>query len=113
VIQGLFHTFTGGCNSSGWEYEGYKLSGDGVTDTPAQAIPTWRIKTGRDQCWKGLVIDSCPDNNPEEGAEVIDPGFDLVHNIMNYIPATCLEERSEFTPGQIERMLAEYEMYRL
>ena len=32
---------------------------------------------------------------------------------MNYLTPTCWSERGQFTPGQIERMLASYELYRL
>jgi hypothetical protein len=31
---------------------------------------------------------------------------------MNYLTPTCWSERGRFTEGQVERMLAEYEMYR-
>ena len=32
---------------------------------------------------------------------------------MNYLTPTCWSERGQFTAGQMERMLASYEQYRL
>jgi Pregnancy-associated plasma protein-A len=70
---GLHHTFNGGC--SNW--------GDYVDDTPAQKVPT-----------SGCPADGTQDTCPR------DPGFDPIHNFMDYSYDQCY---TEFTQGQAER----------
>jgi len=82
---GLYHTFQGGC-SGGW-----RNIGDGVDDTPFQADPSHGCKSP--------TTDSCPDQ----------PGNDPVTNYMNYLFDRCM---FEFTPGQAERMEAQWEAFR-
>lgn len=70
---GLFHTFEGGC--SDW---------DMVSDTPAHQVNTGKPSPS---------TDSCP----------YQPGFDPVHNFMNYVDDDWMWE---FTGGQLERATA-------
>jgi hypothetical protein len=69
----LDHTFYGGCNAKG----------DGVDDTPAMKVPT-----------SGCPLDGTKDTCPN------DPGFDPIHNFMDYSYDQCY---TEFTQGQAER----------
>jgi hypothetical protein len=69
----LAHTFDGGCNANG----------DFVDDTPAMKIPT-----------SGCPADGTKDTCPR------DPGFDPIHNFMDYSFDQCY---TEFTQGQAER----------
>ena len=88
---GLYHTFTGGCQSG---------VGDFVLDTPVENEP-WRDTCRGNKVkvrgqWK--VRNSCP------GA----PGNDDVSNIMDYSYDNC---RDHFTAGQaaaMQRILQEY-----
>lgn len=67
----LEHTFAGACSANG----------DGVADTPREAVPQFGCPEG---------ADSCPH-----------PGLDPIHNFMDYSEDACM---NEFTPGQVERM---------
>ncbi len=82
---GLLHTFEEGCING-------PDVGDLVQDTPAQE-DGFNIYLCDDS------LDSCPD----------DPGFDPVHNYMNYTGEDC---RDEFTLGQITRMQWALQKYR-
>jgi len=64
-----------------------------VADTPAHAYPNFACTTPRN---------TCPDDK-----FYIDAGPDPLRNIMNF---PC---REEFTPDQVERMTAMFEMHRL
>ncbi|CEJ94153.1 hypothetical protein VHEMI09703 [[Torrubiella] hemipterigena] len=65
--------------------------GDYVDDTPAEASAAYGCQTSRD---------SCPDL----------PGNDPVTNHMDYSDDNC---KTQFTPGQIDRMVSSYNYYRL
>lgn len=77
--MGLYHTFQPGPD------------GDEVADTPVQAEPNYG-KPPED-------TDTAPD----------EPGFDPVHNYMNYVDDDWM---NEFTPGQIDRMHDQFNTYR-
>ncbi|MCW2867002.1 MAG: zinc metalloprotease [Marmoricola sp.] len=77
--MGLFHTFQGGCGSQG----------DLVADTAAEDEPSFYCETTRDTC--------------------VAPGFDPVHNFMDYSYDSCM---NMFTAGQVSRMDAAFEKYR-
>lgn len=76
---GLYHTFQGGCTELN----------DEVADTPAQSSPTSGCPEGRDSCAL--------------------PGFDPIHNFMDYSFDSCY---TEFTPGQASRAQGYWAAYR-
>ena len=80
---GLLHTYEGSsCSASNHN--------DLVDDTPQQATRSQGCPMGRDSCSNHA-------------------GLDPIHN---YMDATWEECQDHFTPGQIERMYAQYDMYR-
>lgn len=64
--------------------------GDGVDDTPAVSRPNFNCPTGKD---------SCPSKS----------GLDMITNYMDYTQDSCMDR---FTPGQSERMMAGWNLYR-
>jgi hypothetical protein len=76
---GLFHPFENGCAPPG----------DGVDDTPYEALPTQNCPE---------IKDTCPA-----------PGTDPVHNFMDYAWDPCM---TSFTPGQGLRIRAMWAAYR-
>jgi len=81
---GLYHTFEGACDPS-------PTGGDGVADTPAERGPAFGCLTTRD---------SCPTI----------AGLDPVTNFMDYSDNACA---NNFTGGQVSRMQAMWDTYRL
>jgi hypothetical protein len=85
----------------------YVLSGDGVADTPSHKSSslqsTCAHTTGCCLDAQGIsTLNTCPGQ----------PGMDPVRNFMNYLVAYCSQKYGEFTPGQITRMVAQYESFR-
>ena len=76
---GLFHTFEGGCG----------LRNGLVSDTPAEAEPSYYCQTSRDTC-------------PA-------PGRDPVRNFMDYSYDSCM---NHFTLGQVDRMARLWNRFR-
>jgi hypothetical protein len=76
---GLFHTFEGGCDGDG----------DRVSDTAAEADPSFECETTRDTC-PAL-------------------GLDPVRNFMDYSLDTCM---NMFTDGQVRRMDSAFQNWR-
>jgi hypothetical protein len=76
---GLLHTFQGACNDKG----------DYVDDTPAMSIPTRGCPEGKDTC--------------------SEPGFDPIHNYMDYSYDSCYDQ---FTVGQSMRMQQQWLFFR-
>lgn len=88
--------------------DGNVVSGDDVADTPAHFGGTQDLP-GEEVCWLfNPPLDTCSDSIPG-----IDKGVDPVNNFMNYNSGRCKELYGEFTPGQIERMIIQFETYRL
>lgn len=79
---GLYHTFQGGCSSSG----------DSVTDTAAEKTPASGCPINRNTC---------------TGSKY--PGNDPVHNYMDYTDDSCM---SEFSTGQVARISQQTTTYR-
>jgi hypothetical protein len=76
-----------------------------VADTPAQAQATIFI-VPKSTCFLQDNLNTCEDLTG------VDSGADDVTNYMNYIPTECFAQHGHFTPGQVDRMVAEYEIYR-
>ncbi|GKY98136.1 hypothetical protein MPSEU_000771400 [Mayamaea pseudoterrestris] len=114
---GLLHTFEGGCSvdkRANWgAYDAFNVMGDGVKDTPAHSGPTYAQSQGMETCWQNLEpkLNTCPDTLESIQAGM-DAGDDPIGNFMNYIPPNCYRDYGRFTPGQVERMVSQYEAFR-
>jgi hypothetical protein len=75
---GLYHTFQGGCSSTG----------DSVFDTPAQASPSSGCPVGRDSCSSA--------------------GVDPIHNFMDYSDDACMDELTLGQSQRMDAMWATY-----
>ena len=84
---GLYHTFEQGCDARS----------DRIDDTPREAAAFRGCGQIEDF---PLNRDSCPN----------DKGSDPIHNFMDYAYDVC---KFEFTQGQVQRMQASYERYRM
>jgi Pregnancy-associated plasma protein-A len=90
---GLFHTYQGGC----------AFPGDGIFDTPPQAVPSFSCNTALDTCPAcNATVQACPDG---EGDLLPDP----VTNYMNLAPDACV---SNFTADQRQVMIAAWYRFR-
>ncbi|KAJ7093854.1 metalloprotease [Mycena belliarum] len=84
---GLYHTFQGGCTSSGTAN-----GGDFVADTPSEGSPAQGCPKGQDTC---------------PGASF--PGLDPIQNFMDYSTDACM---TQFSAGQIARASNQFATYR-
>jgi hypothetical protein len=90
---GALHTFEGGCADPG----------DYVTDTAAEAEPSFTCPTTRDTCPTEIPADAPPGGPPPA------PVFDPVTNFMDYSYDSCM---NNFTPGQRTRMVTLFMRFR-
>jgi hypothetical protein len=81
---GLFHVF-----------ENYSCTGDGdfIADTPMQSVST----------------NGCPVGQPPQDSCPQEPGYDSIHNVMDYSDDACY---TGFTDDQRLRILAMWQQYR-
>jgi len=103
---GLYHTFSNSLRSVNGDPCDPRNANDFVDDTPLHAAPSQNLYNCSKRLYEDIPIpDSCPNAQ----------GNDPVFNFMNYVTSEeCQPEGvGEFTCGQIERMYAQWFLYRV
>jgi len=79
--MGLYHTFQGGCSTSG----------DLVADTPAEQSPAWGCPIGRNSC-------------------VLQAGDDPIHNFMDYSDDACMFEFTPGQDARMDTQYSQFRL---